>query len=368
MSQKFTVNTKPLIDGLNLGILNANITTSFQRSNMVQITANRGTLTVNIEAACIFSELEFKGMGTEDEPVTIFVNSSNFKQLVSTFESSTTIFEFDGNGLILHNGKSSFTLPKMIDVDDMSFERPTSLSDNTRDLNSEDWKFIKDYQMYAIAMSFVHPVYTKAWCGESGDVLVGDFDIGLFTHSKKCNLGSTCLLSDTIINLITSLPEGAKMCKIDNNYVVHVKTDSFTFTSEFVPKYESDDDMGNYYADMIMSVMNTSGESVKVNVAAIMKVLNQADLLSSNNDDSVKMTVSTGQVLFDNINVNCIVPAEGTISTPYSVEFNLDSLKRVMSKCSEDFIQIFGAYNEGEISGITISSNDLTISVAAEQD
>lgn len=367
MSQKFTVSTKPLIDGLNLGILNANISNFFQRSTMAQVTANKNTLVINLEAAFIYSEVEFKGMGTEDESATIFVNSSLLKQLVSTFEASTTIFEFDESGLILHSGKSKFTLPKAIDAD-MSFERPKSLSSDMLDIKKEDWKFIKDYQLYAIAMSFVHPVYTKAWCGETGDVLIGDFDIGLFTHSKKGNLGSTCLLSDTIINLITSLPEGAKLYKLENSYIVYVKTDGFTFTSEFVPKHESDEDMGSYNADMILSIMNTSGESVKVNVAAIMKVLNQADLLSTNTADSIKLTVSTGQILFSDVNVNCVIPAEGTITTSYTVEFNIDSLKKVMSNCSEEFVSIFAACNEGEVSGITISSKDLTTSIAAVED
>ena len=76
MSQKFTVSTKPLIDGLNLGILNANISNFFQRSTMAQVTANKNTLVINLEAAFIYSEVEFKGMGTEDESATIFVNSS----------------------------------------------------------------------------------------------------------------------------------------------------------------------------------------------------------------------------------------------------------------------------------------------------
>lgn len=367
MSQKFTVSTKPLIDGLNLGILNANISNFFQRSTMAQVTANKNSLIINLEAAFIYSEVEFKGMGTEDASSTVFVSSSLLKQLVSTFEASTTTFEFDESGLILHSGKSKFTLPKVIDAD-MTFQRPGSLSSDIIDIKKEDWKFIKDYQLYAIAMSFVHPVYTKAWCGESGDVLVGDFDIGLFTHSKKGNLRRTCLLSDTIINLITSLPEGAKMYKAENSYIVHVKTDGFTFTSEFEPKYESDEDMGSYNADMILSIMNVDGESVKVNVAAIMKILNQADLLSTKSEDSIKLSVSTGQITFTDVNVNCSIPAEGTITNPYSVEFNIDSLKKVMSNCSEDVVSIFAAQNEGEVSGITIFSKDLITSIAAVEE
>lgn len=367
MSQKFTVSTKPLIDGLNLSILNANVSNFFQRSTMAQVTATKNTLTINLEAAFIYSEVEFKGMGTEDESATIFVSSLLLKQLVSTFEAATTVFEFDESGLILHSGKSKFTLPKVIDAD-MTFQRPSSLSSDIIDIKKEDWKFIKDYQLYAIAMSFVHPVYTKAWCGETGDVLVGDFDTGLFTHSKKGNLGSTCLLSDTIINLITSLPDGAKIYRLEDSYIVHVKTDSFTFTSEFVPKHESDEDMGSYNADMILSIMSTDGESIKVNVAAIMKVLNQADLLSTNSEDSIKLSVSSGQIELKDVNVQCTIQAEGIISNPYDVEFKIDSLKKVMSNCSEDVVSIFAARNEGEVSGITIFSKDLTTSIAAVEE
>lgn len=367
MSQMFTVSTKPLIEGINLGIVNANISNYFQRSTMAQVTATKNKLTINLEASLIYSEIEFKGMGTEDTPAIIFVQSSLLKQLVSTFEAATTIFEFDESGLILHSGKSKFTLPKVIDAD-MTFQRPNALSSDIFDINKADWKFIKDYQLYALAMSFVHPVYTTAWFSESGDVLAGDFDIGLFTHSKKGNLGSTCLISDTIVNLLTSLPEGAKLYKLENSYVINVKTDSFTFTSEFVPKHENDKDMGSYNADMILAVMDTTGESVKVNVAAIMKVLNQADMISTKSEDSITLSVSTGQIAFNDESVNCVIPAEGTISNPYTVEFNIDSLKKVMSNCSEDFVSIYAACNEGEVSGITISSKDLTTSIAAVED
>ena len=68
-------------------------------------------------------------------------------------------------------------------------------------IDNSDWKFVKDYQMYAIGMSFVHPVYTQVWIGSEGDVIVGDFDNSIFTFSKKNKLGKTCLLSNTIFYL-----------------------------------------------------------------------------------------------------------------------------------------------------------------------
>lgn len=365
---KFTTSTKPLIEGLNLGILNANVTKFYSKSTMAQVSATKDSLTINIEASLIYSEIRLKGAGDSDESAMIFVDSLLLKQLVNTFETSTVTFEFNENELVLHSGKSTFALPKTVDAD-IQFTRPTDINTVPDmpvkiDIDKAGWKFIKDHQLYALGMSFVTPVYTKAWIGSEGDVLVGDYDNSLFTHSKKSKLGQTCLLSDTIINLFDALPEGAELDKLDKTYVIRVVTDSYTFISEFTPKYESDEDMGSYNSDIILSMMNPSKDGVVVEVSNILKVLNQADILSTGSDSRITLSVSTNQITLKDANVDCMIAAKGEVSEPYEVQFKTAFLKSVISNSSEQEVTIYPTFNGEEIVGVNVSSNDLTTVLA----
>lgn len=360
---KFTVNTKPLVEALNLGILNANVNKFYAKSTMAQISASADGLVINLEAALICSEIRLKGMADSDAPAKVFIDSMKLKQLIGTFEASTTVFEFTDAGLILHSGKSKFTLPKAVDVD-LSFEKPNIDVSHPVALDKTAWKFVQDHQMYALALTFITPVYTKAWVGSAGDVLIGDFDNSLFTHSRKSNLGKTCLLSDTVIHLLTSLPDGAKMYQLDSSFVVHAKTDSYEFISEFTPKDESDSDMGSYNADMILAMMSTTSESVEIHVPAVMKVLNQACLLSSKSDDRITLSMENGQITFTDNNIDCKIPVEGVISTPYQLSFQTVNLKSVMSNCAEEKVRICPTYNGEDIVGINVFSDGLTTVLA----
>lgn len=374
---KFTVSTKPLVDGLNLGILDANITNYYQKSTMAQVHADKSGLKINLESSLIYTELRFKGL-CEGEPLvkrnesgevietvdTIFVDSRKLKQLVSTFESATTIFEFDDTGLILYSGKSKFTLPKTIDAA-MTFKSPSTNSADAVEIDKDDWKFIKDYQLYALAMSFIHPVYTKVFVNSNNDVIVGDFDNSLFTHSKKCKLGDTCLLSDTIINLFNAVPEGTKLFKLDESYVLNVSTDGFEMFSEFTPKHETDSDMGNYMSETILNMMSPEGESVSVNVNSIQKVLKQAEVLDNNKEAKITFKVANDKITLSDNNTSCEIDIEGKISTPYELQFKTSMLKSVMSNCSDDTVTITPSINHNDdgtsdVIGINVSSKDLT--------
>ena len=357
-----TVNTKPLGDALNLGILNSNVTRFYAKSTMAQVSVANDMLIINLEASLICSEIRLKGMPSSTDSAVLFVDSLLLKQLVATFESPTTTFEFTDSGLILHSGKSKYTLPKSIDAE-LMFNTPTLNTSTPIKLDKGSWKFVQDHQMYALAVSFITPVYTKAWVSEQGDVLIGDFDNSLFTHSRKSSLNRTCLLSDTIINLFTSLPEGAQLYQMENSYAVQVKTDSYEFIAEFTPKHESDLDMGSYNADMILAMMSTDGESISVKVAAIMKVLNQAHLLSSSSEDQIKLSIGDGQLAFTDRNIDCKIPVDGNVA-PYELTFKTATLKSVMSNCSQDIVHIKPTLSDGQIAGITIYSDDLTTVIA----
>ena len=364
---QFTCSTKPLIDALTLGIVNQNVTKFYQKSCLAQLTATRHTLRINLEAAQVLSELILKGSGDEDTSATIFVDCLVLKQLVSTFEAPTTTFEYTEGGLILHSGKSKFTLPKMLDEAELELKAPSvpSSAANVIDIDKSDWKFIKDYQMYAIAMSFIHPVYTKVWIGEAGDVLVGDFDNSLFTHSSKSKLGETCLLRDTIINIFNILPDGAKLTQIDKKYLITVQTDGFEYASEFIPEYEEDEGVGSYNSEIILSMMDKDeANAVKFNVTAVTKLLNQAALLSSNSEDVITFAVSDSNIILTDKNVDSKIPVTGTVSTSYEVEFKTALLKSVVSNFDEEEIYVAPMKQEEEVIGITLWTKNMTTILA----
>lgn len=362
---KFTVSTKPFAEGLSLGILNANISKFYQRSTMAQVRANKSGLVINLEASQICSRLEFKGVYDAEEESVMFVDSLLLKSLVSTFESSTTILEFTEGGLTLYAGKSKFSLPKLLDAD-LRLPEPNTEGTDSVEIKKANWKFIKDYQMYALGMSFIAPVYTKVWVGESGDVLVGDFSLNLFTHSNKGTLGRTCLLTDTIVNLFNVLPDGAQLYRLDSTFLIKYVGDSFTFISEFTPKHESDPDMGSYKTEIIMPMIASNEPGLSLKVGAIQKILSQADLLATSTEDTLTLSVANNQLRLTGANIECDFDTQGT-SAEYSLPFKTSVLKSIVSNCSEESIMIRPAYNpDGHaLIGINISSGDLTVVVAA---
>lgn len=368
---KFTVSTKPLVEGLNLGILDANVSKFYERSTMVQIRASREAgLVINIEAAQIKSKLEFKGACEGEGEAIVFVDSLLFKKLVSTFEASTTTLELLEDSLVLYSGKSKFSLPKVVDAD-LRLPEPASAEDGATEIKKDAWRFIKDYQLYALGMSFIAPVYTKVWVGESGDVLAGDFQLNLFTHSSKGTLGRTCLLTDTIINLFNALPDGAKLYPLEKTFVIKYVGDSFSYTTEFEPKHESDPDMGSYRTDLIMPMLASNESGYTVKVVAIQKILSQADLLSTSTEETVSLISENNQLKLVGEHVNAELETTGT-SADYELPFKIVDLKSIMSNCSEESIIIRPAYNidgdDKRLVGINVDSNALKVVISAAED
>lgn len=372
---RFTVSTKPLIDALNLGVVNANVSKFYQKSCLAQITATRRELKINLEAKSIYSELVLKGSGDEDTECIAFVDCLTLKQLVNTFEANVTTIEFVEGGIVLHSGKSTFTLPKMVEGDDVQLKKPYKLDSGAPaiSIDQSDWKFIKDYQMYAIAMSFIHPVYTRVWVGENGDVMVGDYDNSIFTHSKKNKLGKTCLLSDTIVNLFNSLPEGATIKNFGDSYIINVKTDSFEYMAEFCPDYETDDAIGSYNSDIILGTMEKNEETaVVIKPSVINKFLNQAKLISSNSEDTINFIVEGSEVILRDKNIDCKVSLEKEAPRGYRVLFKTDLLKSAISNFDEDDIKVCPIiYEEDdvvEVSGVVMWTKNMTTVIAGAEE
>lgn len=364
----FTLSTKPLADALALGVINSNVSKFYSKSCIAQITATESSLTINLEAARIVSEIVLKGKGDEVGPVSVFVDSLLFKQLVSTFETSTVTLEFADGGLILHSGKSKFTLAKMADGEELSLKKLTNslYVPMSVTFDKADWRFIKDRQMYAIAMAFIHPIYTRVWVGSDGGVIVGDYDNGLFTYSQKNKLNSTCLLSDTIINLFNSIPDNSKLSKVsDTKYQITVENDGFVLRAEFTPEYEDDENVGSYMSGSIISMMDTDPDSaVSVNTGVLKKFLSQADLLSTGSDATIKLGVSAGQLYLKDSNVDCNVEVAGNRDIDFSLEFKTAFLKSVIADYPDESVFIRPVYQDSEITGILVWSAELTTVLA----
>ena len=278
---KFTLSTKPLKTVTELGIIKANVSPFFRRSSLVQLTANRDTLKINIQAASIKTRMELKGSGDEDKEAAICVDCLIFKNLINSIDNDVIALEFVDNGLYIHAGNSKFAIPQMSDVSEAMLEEPVSQynAKSSVVIQPADWQFVKDHQMFAIAVKEEHPVYRNVWVGPNKEVLVGDFDISLFTFSKKGNFLNSCLLTPSLINLFTAIPEGATVSMIDRNYVLSIETDSYSMVTEFLPKYEDDESVGSYNSQVFLNMMKHPESFITVDITPITKFIQQTAIL-----------------------------------------------------------------------------------------
>ncbi len=364
---KFTVSTKPLVSALNLGIVNSNISKFFQKSNVAQVTACGNELRVNLEASRIVTELRLKGSNdTSEGEATAIVDCSVLKTLMGTIETSEVTLEFTDTGIIVHAGRSKFNLPKMLEDVDVDLNRPKMEGlEDFAEVSKTGWIYVRDHQMYAIALSFTHAVYTRVYVGEDGNVIVGDFDNSIFTVSQKAKLQSTCLLAHTVINLFASLPDGAKIAPNGTSYVIAVTTDGFDMYSQFEPYYESDPGTGSYNADMIMGLMQvpTSGEIV-VSPAGVLKLLRQASLLINGSRAVITMEVTDKEMILHDQHTESRITLPDAPHAQFKLDFDMSLLMPAISKYEEETVKIYPAMAEDEVVGIILHSDDLTTVLA----
>ncbi len=365
----FTLSTKPFADALNLGVIPANVSKYFRLSCLAQLTASKHELRVNLQASSLCTEILLKGSGDSEEEKTVFVDCVILKQLVGTLDSSTVTIEYIDGGIVLHSGSSKFTLPQLAESGEGELARPSLPAPGADKfkLDLADWKFIKDYQMYAVALSFVNPVYKNVWVGESGDVIVGDLDNSLFTFSKKSKLGNTCLLTDTIINLFNSFPEGSEITLLPEkrSYRVDVKTDGFEYATEFSPKYEGEDGEGEYGAEVILtSVGKDENNCFKVAVAPIAKFLSQSELLSSGTDNKVEFELTGTKLTIKDENIDTKVGVTGNCQD-FKVSLNASLFKPVISHLDAEEVYMCPVIADEEIGGLVIWSDNLSVALGA---
>ena len=364
---KFTVSTKPLKNVTDLGIIKANISKFYYRSNIVQITANRDTLKLNIEASGIKSKMTLKGSGDEDKTASVLVECSMFKNLIDSIETDVTTLEFVEGGINVHTGTSKFAIPQMIDVADMQLDEPANQynAENTITITPANWQFIKDHQMYAISTSNQYPVYTNVWVGQNKDVIVGDYNLSMFTYSKKGDFDTTCLFPSSLINLFTSIPESSKVSKIGNSYILSIDTDSYSMFTEFTPKYESDESVGSYNSEIILGMLNHPESYITVDVGPITKFISQTSIVSQTDMDKViDFTVGNGKLVMTNKASNYSMPVDAKDS--YTVKFAVDLFKNVLSNFDSDKVNIAPMMRGENAIGCIFWTDNLTTLLAGQ--
>ena len=368
---KFTVNTKPLQDALSLAVVKSNVSKFYKKSGLAKVTADRHNLQINFEAAYVTSEVKIKGSGDEETSDARYVDNLLLHDLISTFESDLTQIEFVDGGLILYSGKSKFNVPQILQENELDLEKPHPVDPSypTIDLNKPNWQFIKDHQMFAISMSFIHPVYTRLWVSDKNDVIVGDFDNSLFTHSMKSVLGTTCLLSDTVINLLTSVPETTKLMKLDDSYLINVSTDAYSYLAEVKLQSESDEGVGDYNADIILGTFKVpEGESTKVARGPMLKLLGQSELLSKDANKTINISVNGQNIDISDADVHGTFAATEPATAVYDVVFKTSDLKSILSNLDEDVITMAPTMRDeatGVVGGVVFSTSNMEIVIAS---
>lgn len=338
---KFTVSTKPLKNVTDLGIIKANISKFYYRSNVVQITANRDTLKLNVEASGIKSRMTLKGSGDEDATKSILVDCSVFKSLIDGIDTDTMSIEFIDGGMRIQAGTSKFAIPQMLDVNDVQLDEPVDqyTASSTITVKPADWQFVKDHQMYAISSSAQHPVYKNVWVGSDKDILVGDFDSSLFTYSKKGEFDTTCLFPTSLINLFTSIPDGSTVSKVGRNYVLNIETDSYSMLTEFIPKYEDDEAVGSYNSGIILGMLAHPESYITIDVSPVTKFINQSSLLNQSDLDKI-IEIAIADNTMTLTNKDSSYTMQVTSSESYSVKFDSTLLKSVLSNFDDDKVNI----------------------------
>lgn len=375
MSTKFTLSTKPLKNSLGLAIIDANVSQFVSKSTVVQIEVADNKLHIITEASAITSMVELAG--TQDgDPASMLIDAVLFKKLVSTITAQQITLELTDNYIIVYAGKSKFNLPKLGGTDQMSLNKPTKIEDSAAEtakvVDKKVWKFVHDHQLFAKATSPEIPIYTYVYAGDSGDVLVSDYKKSIFTHSSVGNspFDEPVLITDTIVNLFTAVPDGAKIVPntSEGSYIVLVSTDGYTYTAEFFPQYENGD-LGNYNAETFIPLFSVVDKPVStVQVSDVKAMIVQASLLSNTRDNCIRCTVDPEQVTFSADNVNCVIPSNGGPDSSYSLDLDFTQFKSIVSSAPSATINISPVEYDGSINGITLVSDSLTVVIAGVGD
>ena len=371
---KFTLSTKPLQNAVSYGIIKANISAYDDLSKLVQLTADRSTFKINVETESTKTLMELHGSGDSDDTVAIILDCAMFKSLIDSIESDVITFEFVDNGVLVHSGNSVFTLEQAFDAESAQLANPVTQYNPTSisTIRPENWQYIRDHQLFAIATKGDHQAYKYVWVGEDKDVLVGDIQNSLFAHSKFSDFDSTCLLPPTLINLFTTVPEGATVAKLDKNYILKFETDGYSIITEFTPKYEEDETVGSYRSDIIFTRFVKPEDYITVEVSPITKFIKQNAIVNTAKiETSFSFTVSADALTIKNRTSNYTVGVD--TADEYTVNFAPDLFRSVLNSLDSERVNIArmtadGVDNNGNPTKVTLGcifwTDNLTIILA----
>lgn len=375
LEKKVVCNTKPVVDALDLGVINANISVHYRLSTLLQITGTKNLITMSTAAAGVLSEMKVKGLseGIKDsEKVTALIDAEKFKSLMGTVDTNSVEIKFIDGGIELWAGSSRYVFPACVDANDYTLPTLSKSEPDAQviDINVNNWKSILNSQTFALATSFLMPVYNYVWVGEDGTVLTGDMDISQFTKSNKgSDLPETCLVPDTILNLLAAVPDGAQIIKLSKMYQIHLVTDTFEYTSQFALKHESDEDVGDYNSDIILSQFEPSNNTFDVSVSALRKAINQIGIVS-NIESNTKIDVSLEKNVLRVISSEVNVPIEVKVNDnteDWKSTFYYKHLQKTVSHFDDDTIQVSPIVRDNEVAGLLMVGEELQIIIAGVQ-
>lgn len=367
----FTISTKPLKTALGLAIVNKNINKNIQKSAIVQLTMSEKQFRINTEAASISTEVTLHGTG--DGNATIFVDALTFKNLISTIDAAQVSIVYDGadmdsNYIKVVSGSSEYTIPRVFDANKISMKRPMESSGEGKDLDKSAWKFVSDHLLFALPVEKnAYPVYNNVWVGENGDIIVGDMVSMRFAHCAKSDLGATCLLTESIINLLCSAPDGSKIKgpNDDGSYVISCASDSFNYIAEFCPKLENDEN-GNYRSDMILSILSPDKSVyIEVKVADINKILSQLKIVSGT-DKAIGLQITSDEMRFVGKTINAAIPASGNFPETLDRRVLIHLLSGIAANLPDQTVRISKAINKKRdgtesVTGLVFTSAGMTV-------
>lgn len=379
-----TLSTEALKSGLSTLILDSSISKFNPKSCITRITMSSGILQLDTEYADIKSRLKINCISDVDDLKVIYVESSVFKKLINSLNTGDVVLEIsdkDSTTLVVRAGKSKFYVPQIAEYQDVKFgidsadiEDMAKLFDNSTKFDFSAWKFISNYQLYALADSVTAlKAYTNVYVGEDNAIIVGDYNNNLFTYSNKNTVFDSCMIPGSVVKLLISYPEDSSVARGDNGlwYIMcQSENDNYSLVSEFKTLEESD--TLNYQSDKILPLMVHDNKlAVTIpNLASIKDVLAQGSVLVNNkNDYVINLSVENGKLRVYGNNMEYVENVDNS-EINFTVGFRLQHFIDTISHLDSNEITIMPKYRKDRngneiVIAILIWTENLTVVLGA---
>lgn len=362
---KISVSLVDLKNALNLTIINSNISKFYTISCITQMQIVDGKLIINTVAQDLCSEARINGIDSDSGSSELYyVDSKNFKSLIFSLSSALDVVtvELNDNSAKIYANTSRYIVPKMLESNvssDAGMKRPTIDTTDAKScgMSSSNWKYVKDHQMYALSTTSIHPIYSKIWVGVAGDIIVGDFSKNLFTHSTKSTLNRTCLVTNTMINLLCDLPDNAEMYELPSGDYLLCATygDSLSYYAEVAVDNNAKDYQAEYLFRMLVPEDDTT--YVEAYADEMCALISRARMLSTNNTPLVELKMDSHSVVISSDTVYGEVDVTDGHCDEYSMKFMADLLYNALSKYLGSYVKLSPLYRGSLPIGIRITDD-----------